>query len=353
MLLFNIYQYDRDSTPIMQNEQEVIDAIDAIDAVDEVVAPDAAAAPEIKKKPGRPKKKVVTVPVEVHGIVHQPVNEGDLFELVYCNPTLFKRLMQLYKAFEVSEVEMNFDPLGVKIVTKDHLGKSTIYTTIDGRCMNLYYCKAPIRICVKRDNLDRVLGTLGKNHYKITLFLKENYRSTMYMVIRDLEYNNDDRYEIDVSFKPEDAAVLARDDDTNYPIKFKMSSRHFKTKIGNIRKLSQTFAIQKSGNEPLQLTFDKAQKVNWIGVYYDSEKIDLKSTLAEDEIFSVSVVIDHIKPFSNSNIGDEVFIAADKREKMSFMTLLDKKDIGYAACVKIFTEVKDYRRIPRAEGVVN
>lgn len=320
----------------MQNEQEVANAIDNAINVE---------TPVEKKGPGRPKKVVVNAPVEVHGIVDKPVNEEDLLELVYYNPTLFKKIMQLLKAFEVSEVEMNFDAAGTKITAKDHLGKSTLYITIDGRCMNLYYCKAPMRVTVKRESLEKVLGTLGKNHYKITFILKENYRSTMYLVIKDLEYNNDDTYEIDVVFKPEDAARNeARDDDTNYPIKFKISSKHFKTKINNIQKLSPTFTIQKCGTEPLQLTFDKAQKVNWTGVYNDSEKIDLKSTLADDEIFNVSLYINYIKPFSNSNIGDDVYIAADKREKMSFMTLLDKKDIGWSCGIKIFTEVKDYRR---------
>ncbi|QYB17701.1 hypothetical protein PV-S19_0337 [Pacmanvirus S19] len=331
----------------MQNEEEVLNAIENA-AGDEVPVENAPA--DVKKKPGRPKKKVANVPVEVHGIVDKPVNDDDLLEMVYCNPTMFKKLLQLYKSFEVSEVEMYFDPNGAKIITKDHLKKSTIYTTIDGRCMNLYYCKEPVRVCVKRDNLEKILGTLGKNHYKITFILKEDHRSNMYLVVKDIEYNNDDSYEIDVVFKPEDPAQREnRDDDSNYPIKFKISSKHFKTKLNNIRKISPTFTIQKCGDEPLQFTFDKAQMVNWVGVYNDPEKIELKSTITDDEIFNVSVPIDWIKPFSNSNIGDDVYIAADKREKMSFMTMLDKKDIGYAACVKVYTEIKDYRRGPRAE----
>lgn len=311
-----------------------------------LTTPKPVAEPPLgKKKPGRPKKKIAEIPVEVHGIVEKPVNDDDVLELVYCNPTLFKKILQLFKAFEVSEAEMNFDAAGLKIIAKDHLGKSTIYTTIDGRCMNLYYCKTPLRICVKNDNLEKILGTLGRNHYKITFVLKENYRSTMYLIIKDIEYNNDDLYEIDVVFKPEEQSrVVIRDDDTNYPIKFKISSKHFKTKIGNIRKLSPTFTIQKCGNEALQFTFDKAQKVNFTGVYNDSEKISLLSTIAPDDIFSVSVYIDYIKPFSNANIGDEIIISVDKREKMSFTTRLDKKDIGWAACIKIFTEIKDYRR---------
>lgn len=325
----------------MQNEQQVMGAIDNAVAA-QPQAPVAAPAPDNapkKNKPGRPKKKVVSVPVEVHGIVEKPANPEDVLELVYCNPLMFKKIFALQKAFEVSEVEMNFDPTGLRIVTRDHLKMSTIYTIIDGRCMNLYYCKEPIRICVKRDSMEKVLGSLEKNHYKISFLLKENYRSTMYIIVKDMEYNSDDSFEIDVVYKPEDA-VEQTYDDTNYPIKFKISSKHFKMRINNIRKLSPTFTIQKSGNDPLQLTFDKAQKVNWTKVYNDSEKIALASTIAPDDLFSVSVVIDYIKPFSNSNIGEEVQISADKRERMSFMTRLDKKDIGWAALIKIFTEIK-------------
>ncbi len=296
-----------------------------------------------KKRPGRPRKKAVTAPIEVHGVVERPVNDDDVMEMVYCNPSLFKKLLQLYKQFDVGELEMNFDKTCLKIYCKDHLKKSNIYTEIDGRCMNLYYCKMPIRIYVTRDSLERILGMMGKNHYKITFLLKENYKSMMYIVIKDIEVDSDDAYDVDVISRPDTAAWDARDDDSAYPIKFKLPSKHLKARINNIRKISPVIIVQKVGNGPIQLTFDKARNVNFTGVYKDSDKIDLKSTIADDDIFSVSVEIDYVKPFSNSNIGDDVLIAADKTERISFMTCLDKKDIGYACSVKIFTEIKDYR----------
>ena len=345
----------------MQNEQQVIDAINAAVPADvAAAAPAPAAAPAAipvaataepaqapdvknKKKPGRPKKKVVSMPVDVYGIVDKPVNADDVIELVYCNPTLFKKIFALQKAFAVSEIEMIFDPTGLKIITTDHLKKSTIYASIDGRCMNLYYCKGTIRICVKRDSIEKVLSCLTKNHYKITFLLKENYRSTLYLIVKESEYNSDTSYEIDVGHNPQNAPIAAADDDTNYPIKFKLSSKYFKTTIGNIRKLSTTFTIQKTGNDPLQLTYDKAQGVNFGNVYSDTEKINLVCTLTPDDVFSVSVCIDYIKPFSNSTIGDDVYIAADKRDRMSFATQLDKKDNGWAATVKIYTDINNYQ----------
>jgi hypothetical protein len=300
-----------------------------------------------KKKPGRPRKKLPAAPAIIHGIVDKPANKDDIIELVYCNPTIFKKFLQLYKQFKVSELEMMFDGAGLRIVAKDHLNKSTIYSVIDGKCMNLYYCGQPIRVCVKRDNLERVLGTLGKNHSKITFILKENYRSTMYVIVKDTEYNRDDSYELDVVFKPENTARDDRkiDVDKDYPIKLKLSSKHFKTLVNNVKRLSPVLTLQKSGEEPVQFTFAKAQRVNWIGVYNDSSRIDLKSNIQEGEIFSVSVNVEYIHPFSNSNIGDEVHVAAHQTEMLSLMTFLDKKDIGHSAFVKVFTEIKDYHRM--------
>ena len=301
------------------------------------------AEPE-RKKPGRPKKKAVTVPVETHGIRAEPSDPTNVLELVYHNPSLFKKLMQLYKAFGVSELDLDFTTTGLKIFMKDHLGKSDIYTSIEGHYMNLYYCKQPVRICVKRENLERVLSNLSKNHYSISFILKEeNFRSMLYIAVSDVEYDNDNSYEIDVSYKVEDIAAV-KNDETNYPIKFKVTSRHFKATINSIKKLSKTFCIQKSGNEALQLCYDKVQKVGWTSVYNNNEKIELKSTLGPEETFNVSIYIDYIQPFSNSNIGEDVYIAADKQQKICFSTFLDKKENGFAAAIKIFTEIKDYRR---------
>lgn len=318
----------------MQTEDDVLAALDDITKAD-------------KKKPGRPKKQSVFIPMDAHGVVDKPGRPGDLLELVYCNPIMFKRILHLYRAYMVSEVEMLFDHTGLHIVTRDHLGKSTMYTEINAHCMNVYYCERPLRICVKRENLERVLDTLARNHYKITFILRDDYRTTLYIVIKDLEYNNDDSYEIDVIYRAEDNAPPPVDDDTVYPIKFKLSSKHFKTKINNIRKISDTLTIQKCGDDPLQLTFNKAQQIGWIGIYNDPAKISLTSTLPPNDVFAVSVNIDYIKPFSNSNIGDDVWVAVDKQQRISFMTRLDQiVDLGYACSIKVFTAIKDYEILP-------
>ncbi len=332
----------------MQND--ILNAIDAAaGGVPEPVAPapvDAVRPAEPKKRPGRPpKKRPEMVAAEVLGVANAPVNPDDLMEMVYCSPMMFKKLLTLYKKYEVSELELTFEAAGVRGKAKDHLNKSTIYTTIDGRLLNYYYCREPIRIVVKREYLEKILVDLDKNQYKVTFLLKENYRSTLYIIVKDCQYDKDKSYEVEVIYKAGDGVDDQRDDDTNYPVKFAFDSKHFKAEINQVRKMSPLLTIQKIGNEPLQFTFDEAKKLNYNGRYNNPDKIKLRSAVAADDIFTVSIVIDYIKPFSNSCIGDDVFIAADKREKMSFMTFLDKKNEGqYVVCVKIFVEIKDYRR---------
>ena len=240
---------------------------------------------------------------------------------------------------------MRFDEKHLKITVVDHMKKSTTYVTIDGRCMNFYYCQKTLDVCINLDSLDKIIGSIGKTNNNITFILKQNYRSTLYIIIKDFEYNIDNTYEVEVNCRAEEIPYITNDD-TNYPIKFRTSSKHFKSLINNVHKLSDTFTIQKNGDSPLQFTFDKAHKVNWIGTYRDHEKISLQSKIVPGDIFSISFEIDYIKPFSNSTIGDIVVVAADKREKISFTTYLDPKPIGNEminTCeIKVFTEIKNY-----------
>ncbi len=322
----------------MQEEQEVADAIAEIAPVEQPAL--------AKKKPGRPKKKIEAVQIAVHGIVEAPTVAGNILELVYSVPSLFKKIFQLFKAFEVSEIRLNFTKEGLNITTQDHLNKSTIYTTIDGACMNLYYCRDTVEICVKRNELETIFSTLTKSQYKTTFALRENnFRSILYVTILDTEYNSAEIFEVNV-VRPENVIQQYNDNDTNYPLRFSMSSKYFKTKIAAIRKRSPVITIQKTGESPMEWTYDACKNTPaWSEKFTDVAKLNMRSNIAEDDILLVSLILDYIRPFSNSNIGEDVHIAIDKQEKISFMSEIDKKDLDrHAATVKIFTEIKDYRR---------
>ena len=46
----------------------------------------------MKKRPGRPKKVNINIPVEIRGIVDKPSSDDNVLEVVYQNPKLFKKI---------------------------------------------------------------------------------------------------------------------------------------------------------------------------------------------------------------------------------------------------------------------
>jgi hypothetical protein len=293
-----------------------------------------------KKGPGRPKKQIATIEHPLCGIVDTPTSPEHKLELVCYQPLMFKKIFGLQKAFEVSEVEMIFTPTQIQINTIDHLRKSDIRVIIEGKYMNRYYCKETIKICIKRDNLEKALGTLGKTHAKITFLLRENYRSTLYCILKETEYNMDEQYEIDAVISNQMNRLYVEHD--NYPLRFKLSSKHFKQKIGSIKKLSNDFRIEKQGVEPLEFNFEENQGVKLISSYKDQDMIELKSTLCATDRFSISICIDYIKPFSNSCIGDDVYIAADRVHPISMTSYLNKQaNDEYTCSINVLTEISN------------
>ncbi len=315
--------------------------MDADDNIEEIAEAPVVVIDAPKKRPGRPRKEREIASLDIKGILAAPINAEDAIELVYHDPALFSKMLKLYKNYEVKDVEMKFDSNGIKMNAVDHLGKSKIYIVIDGACMDAYYCAAPIRICVKRTNLEHAIGHIGKNHNKITLISKRDDNKTLYLIIRGSEYENDSQYEIEVSPKVDEVAGDFVDDDSQYPIKFNFTLAHFKTKIAQAEKMGKTLTIEKAGNGHLQLTGDNGpgKQVQWSEIYSRPDKINLQSTIAEDDILRANVIIEYIQPFAKSSIGDHVHICAHKTEKISLAASTNASDRGWACTVKVFTDL--------------
>lgn len=327
---------------MQQDTNEVKAAIEAVIDADKGNAADTAAGAK-KKKPGRPRKATLQVPIAVHGIIDKPANEADLIELIYCDPLVFKKVIGVLKGYQVSEVGLNFDKTGLRIETKNRLGTVDILVTISGACMNLYYCKEPIKIWVKREELERTFGSLGKNHTKVTWLLRENYRQLLYIIAKSSELNSEQIFEVDVFYKQDNGQILQPciDDDSNYPLKFKIITKYFRKVIITASNNADRLTIQKTGDQPLQLTVNRAKGsgTGWSEVYPDAEKIGLQSNISQNDIFNVSVEFANILPFCKQAPGDNIFVAADKTKRVSLQCFTDRREIGWAICVKIFSNI--------------
>jgi hypothetical protein len=322
-------------------DPNVVNAIATAAEENTPAAPTAPAPP--KKRPGRPRKNIENTPAEILGIVDTPSNPEHLVEIVYNNPKMFKKINVIYKNYTSSEICFHFTPTTTTFMTVDRFKKNDIYTTLDGNCFGRYFCAQPITIWVKRESIDKIFAALDDNYGRITFVLRNDYRSRFYILVHDIEYDSIDTYAVEVICKPNGIEYVEKRDDNAYPIKFTLSGKYFKKKISDIGKISESLTIIKEGNNPLQLTYDESKMINYNGVYPNSEKISLDSSIPLDDTFSVSVLVGYIKPFSNANIGGNVRICASKTDKLSLSTQLGKTTRGFACEVKVFTEIKQQK----------
>lgn len=292
--------------------------------------PEAAVVADGKKsarKPGRPpKKKTVDIIINSHGIVTDPLDTDNVLELSYDNPMLFKQLLSLYKKHDLSEITFDFREDRVELRLQNERGKCTLLTTLYGRMLVRYYCAEPISCTVKRENLDKIFKSKDKNYPQVTFILRrDDARSKMYVLLANGEVDAKLQYEVDLIIDPPNKIVNQQTDE-NYSLKFKLPSGHFKKLINDIHSSeTKDFKLKKEGKEPINICYDHVGKLNLAATYHNESKIDLQSTLEPEDIFSITVPINHIKPFADAKIGDEVHISADKFQDFSLWAEVDRK----------------------------
>lgn len=301
----------------------------------------SAAPPVIKKKPGRPKKRIDTSTDFIRGVVSAPENPLNSLELVYRDPQLFKGIVSLLRQYSINEVELSFDHTKIHINAIDRLKKTRVYANIDGSMMNSYYCKEPTKVCVRCETFDSVLSTVLRSHGKITFCLLDgSSRSALTCFMRDSEHAANHIYAIDILYKPSESLNGSVDEDAGYPLKFKFDSKYLKLLCQNVSKFTDHMTIQKVGSQPMQISYNQPHLMNGVVVYDNANIIGLKSTLTPEDILSVTVSIAIIEPISKIPIGDDVSVAVDHTMPISLTSNVHDDDGRLVAVVKVFNDLR-------------
>lgn len=288
-----------------------------------------------KKRPGRPRKKPLLIQQEICGIVQTPQNENSMVELVYYNPRMFKKIITLLSALSVNEVYISFLTNRVEIITIDHFQKSLVVIKIIGDKLNSYFCKNEVEIGIKQATLKKIFKTVDKSHDKITFLLdNDTHKNNLTIIIHNSELQKDDQYDAEL-INVQKNFDTTRENFLEYPISFILNSDLFRKTINNIAANSDTFSFEKAGIGPLQIVYQSPKSVSLCSSFNDSEKIKLKSSIDNDDIFAVSVRTDYIKQFASSTMGDEVRIYADTYKRLVLVSVLD----GGTCVIQNFTKI--------------
>jgi len=280
-----------------------------------------------KKKPGRPRKKPLKIPLKRNGISENPLNKENCVEMIYDMPSVFKRIFTLFKSMAVKEICMEFKEKTIDILTTDHLKKSHIKVVIKCDMINHYYCKEPIKSYLNPKNMEKIIQVLDKNYMSIAFVLKTITNRSILNIIFKNDIKIDEYREIDL-IQASNTAYNVSFDSANYPIKFVLPGKYFKKFINDISSFSDTLTINKIGSSSLTFSYTSKDKtVKSKHIVQSPESIKLVSLVSDDDIFSSSVQIDYIKPLSSSLLSDFVSISADTHKNMIFQVDVDNKTI--------------------------
>jgi hypothetical protein len=308
-----------------------------------------------RRGPGRPKNVIKRTKIPHLGIVDKPYNfdknprEVHTMELIYENPTMFKKIFTLFNSMLAKEVTVRFESDCIKMVTKDRYEKSTIFVKIKGKRLNHYYCKRDLEIGLSPNDWKDILNTLAKDHTKIELATENRTeRSKVAIRLYDEVMDMEDFYNVDVSAVKDDHWAVEEDIklEKKYPIKFEIPFKVFKRKVKDFKSLSDKMIVEKIGHTPLRLSHTfKSKRGKHATIFKNSGRINLISTVEENDMFFTSVYLDHIYKLSTSLISENIEISAAKENKMVFTCRLDNKDgPGTETCViKVLTDIIDNR----------
>jgi hypothetical protein len=277
-----------------------------------------------KKKPGRPRKKLPEHDIPINGVVDAPSNPHNMMEFVYSNPPLFKKIFGLFKNHFVIELSMVFDEKHLIMCRPDHLGKSIICVKIFCEKVPHYFCKRRIDTGVNRGHIETFFHSINTAYFRVTFFVREEYsKSVLNVSLKNCILGNRDNHELELIDISDKCEPIPDDIDDKYPLKFTFPSKFFKKIITDIHQSSKVLTIEKNGLEPLCLKYCTDRKVPSCSTYNEPEKINLYSEIEANDIFSVSVKIEHILQFAKAALGDFVTISADHTKPIVFRSILD------------------------------
>lgn len=282
------------------------------------------AVPE-KRPPGRPRKTPKRPPATRSGIAAEAKNPENAVEFIYSEPIIYKNVMNLFKAASAAEIMFIFDRAEVRIIGCDHKGKTLFVVSFD--CTNVvrYFCNEKTVATINSAHVFKVNEGIGKGNTKISIILKkEAMRKTIIFILQN-EMQIDTIREI--SLMPPTIDLQGQLSDLEFKdheVSWEWPSSYLKETISDIMRFTNTFTAQKNGSGRFLFPY-RSDDGNIVSqnIIREPSLSKLVENITGKDIFSVSVLIEYIKPISAAVLSKTIRIYADRNKKMIFIAELD------------------------------
>lgn len=297
---------------------------------------------EVKRKPGRPRKKILRELPKRQGILEHPECDKHAVELLYDKPSNFNKICKYWKSLNANKIKFVFTPSGLVLYTENYKGTNKVGIRCDGTLMNQYWCAESISIGVSFVNIEPILNKLDKTYETICFVIREKTKNKTLHIILQNDVNIPESFDIEIFIDPEIQEKLPPEMflEQPYALEFHLPGKYFKKMISDTKAFDKAWTIEKYGYSSLMFTYKHGNgQVQAKIIPKNQADIGLKSTVTIDEIFSVSIYVDTIKPTSASQLADVIHIKASKDRPLCIWADLDEK----AVIVNTLVDIVDHR----------
>jgi hypothetical protein len=300
----------------------------------------SASAPK-RRGPGRPPSKPPAPSLVRRGIVDSPEDSANRLEFVFGDPTVFKSLFTYFKNIKAREIHLRCNPQGLTFFARDHSKTSRIVAVVAGEHVNWHYCEGTFWLGINRDNVEKMFAAIDKTFFKLTIIQTHEDPNSLSFVFKDAEIDKECNYKITLSvYAPDEDLYDAETTLTtegltaNFPIEFTLTAKQFKKSISDANNYSDTITFEKLGLHPLQLTYSKSN-MTYNEVYRSSDKIKLRSEVADSVSFRCTIKIANVKSLASSMVTDDVRILCREEGDILFRSAIDAKALVVSTMAKL------------------
>ena len=297
----------------------------------------------LQKRLGRPRKKQTNVTMATNGICAEPLNKNNSVELLYSNPTMFRKLLQYLKTMSAEEIHFDFKKTGLTIWAISHRKKNKFVATIHGDKLNRYYCAENIKLTFSCRCLEPVFLKIDKNYLSIVIFVIKGFENRNIDIRFDTKNKITEQHKIDVSVFPASTENQFVNVDSTFKISFELPVKAFKKMINNIKLFSDIVTMSKpNASEPFRFEyFTNDRKIKSENLFLHPENSKVQHYLLSNESFRVSVTLEDIKVVACSML--DCIVKLQLSENKPIVAAIKSKDDTID--IVIYTQIADNRNI--------
>jgi hypothetical protein len=265
---------------------------------------------ERKRPPGRPRITPIPDPIPIRGIVNEPIDKKNIIEMKYSQLQNLKKISAYFKSLNAEKVQMVFTEEGLEFYTENYLETNTVNVTLYGHKMNSYYCGRRVEITASRSNLELIFGKLDKKYESILFTIEDSNRITNLYISLNSVYKIPEHFKVELLLNDDSVNNTQLFENIDNPtIEMKLTGGFFKKVIQDVKGgFKKEIKISKCGTDN-NVYIESISENKQVTVEYPiPNDLILVSNVQENEIFSVSLHINSIKPTSTNTLAEYVYL---------------------------------------------